>query len=73
MKNHMHGLAISRGIAALIGALFIAMSASVSATTLTDIFQVAEQINQSATRSQAKIDALNEEMIKDSCSKSVSS
>lgn len=61
MKNHMQGLAISRGITALIGALFMVMSASVSATTLTDIFQVAEQINQSATRSQAKIDALNEE------------
>lgn len=34
---------------------------SASATTLSDIFQVAEQMNQAAIRSQSKIDALTEE------------
>ena len=61
MKNHMQRLTIVRRIMALTGMLLMAMSAPVSATTLTDIFQVADQINKSAARSQAKIDALNEE------------
>jgi vacuolar-type H+-ATPase subunit I/STV1 len=69
MKNHMQGLttlrhakSIARLIkGALAGLLFISMSTSVSATTLSDIFQVAEQINQAATRSQSKIDNLTEE------------
>jgi hypothetical protein len=34
---------------------------SASATTLADIFQVADQMNQAAVRSQARIDALTEE------------
>jgi vacuolar-type H+-ATPase subunit I/STV1 len=65
MKNHMQRLTTLRHVklitGALTGLLFISMSTSVHATTLTDIFQVADQINQSAKRSQAKIDALNEE------------
>ncbi len=69
MKNHIQGLTTLRhpkSIARLIksvsaGLLFISMSMAVSATTLSDIFQVAEQINQAATRSQSKIDNLTEE------------
>jgi predicted nuclease with TOPRIM domain len=46
---------------ALGGILLLTVSTSASATTLADIFQVADQINQAAIRSQAKIDALTEE------------
>ena len=42
-------------------ALAAGFSSSVSAATLADIYQVAERINQQATTSQAKIDALTEE------------
>ena len=42
-------------------ALAAGFSASVSAATLADIYQVAERINQQARTSQAKIDALTEE------------
>jgi predicted RNase H-like nuclease (RuvC/YqgF family) len=61
MKNHMQRLSTLRRVAALTGFMFVVASTSVSATTLSDIFQVAEQINQSALRSQSKIDALTEE------------
>ena len=61
MKNHMQRLTTLRHVTALLGALLVFASTSASATTLSDIFQVAEQINQSALRSQAKIDALTEE------------
>ena len=37
------------------------VAGTVSAATLGDLFQVAEQMNQASTRSQAKIDALTEE------------
>ncbi len=61
MKNHMQRLTTLRHVTALLGALLVFASTSASATTLSDIFQVAERINQSALRSQAKIDALTEE------------
>lgn len=61
MKNHMQRLTTLRRVTALLGVLVFSTSTTVSATTLTDIFQVAEQINQSAVRSQSKIDALTEE------------
>lgn len=61
MKNHMQRLKTLRRVSALLGLLLVSASTSVSATSLTDIFQVAEQINKSAIRSQAKIDALTEE------------
>jgi vacuolar-type H+-ATPase subunit I/STV1 len=61
MKNHMQRLSTLGRAAALTGLLLVTTSTTVSATTLSDIFQVAEQINQSALRSQAKIDALTEE------------
>lgn len=61
MKNHMQRLTTFRRVTAVLGLLLVSTSMSVSATTLTDIFQVAEQINKSAIRSQAKIDALTEE------------
>jgi len=41
--------------------MFAFTGTNAAATTLADIFQVAEQINQSALRSQSKIDALTEE------------
>ncbi len=61
MKNHMQRLSTLRRVAALTGILLLGAGTSVSATTLSDIFGVAEQINKSALRSQAKIDALTEE------------
>ena len=42
-------------------ALVVGFSATASAATLADIYQVAERINQQAKTSQAKIDALTEE------------
>ena len=39
------------------------LGASVYATTLNDIFQVAERMNVNAKKSQAKIDALNEDTV----------
>lgn len=48
-------------VAALLGAFVMFTGSSATATTLTDIFQVAERMNQASTRSQAKIDALTEE------------
>ena len=47
--------------ASIVAVLTLLMGPSVSATTLNDIYQVANQMNAAATRSQAKIDALNEE------------
>lgn len=63
MKKHTHkprGRQISR-LGAVIALAMIALSPSSHATTLNDIFQVADQMNQSTLRSQAKIDALTEE------------
>ena len=61
MKNHMQGLKTLRRVTALVGVVTLALSAPASATTLNDIYQVAQQMNQSAKRSQAKIDSLTEE------------
>ncbi len=56
MRNHIHKLA--QVLAVVVG---IAAVGSVSASSLNDIYQVANQINQQAKRSQAKIDALTDE------------
>ena len=65
MKNLMQRLSTSglakHAIGAVSGIMLMVISHSVSATTLADIFQVADQMNQTAVRSQAKIDALTEE------------
>ena len=65
MKNLMRRLTTfklaKQACGALGGILLLTVSTSASATTLADIFQVADQINQAAIRSQAKIDALTEE------------
>ncbi len=61
MKNLMQRLSTLRRVTACVGVFALVFSTSASATTLTDIFQVAERMNQAATRSQAKIDALTEE------------
>jgi len=61
MKKQIHGLANLKGAALLTGFMLMVMSVSASATTLADIYQVADQINGTALRSQAKIDALTEE------------
>jgi vacuolar-type H+-ATPase subunit I/STV1 len=65
MKNLMRRLTTfklaKQACGALSGILLLTVSTSASATTLADIFQVADQINQAAIRSQAKIDALTEE------------
>ena len=61
MKNHMQGLKTLRRVTALVGVVTLALSSPASATTLNDIYQVAQQMNQSAKRSQAKIDSLTEE------------
>ena len=45
----------------VLAAATMLLGASVHATTLNDIFQVAERMNSNAKKSQAKIDALNEE------------
>ena len=61
MKNHMQGLKTLRRVTALVGVVMLALSVPASATTLNDIYQVAQQMNQTAKRSQAKIDSLTEE------------
>jgi len=61
MKNHMHTKITIKRIAAFIGVLTAFTTTSLSATTLNDVFQVAAQMNQASTRSQAKIDSLTEE------------
>ncbi|NKB97924.1 MAG: DUF3450 family protein [Pseudomonadales bacterium] len=65
MKKSMHKprsrQPIHRLGAIVIGMTMTLLSASSNATTLTDIFQVADQMNQAALRSQTKIDSLNEE------------
>lgn len=48
-------------VAVLLACCSMAVSPSLSATTLNDIFQVANQMNGAATQSQSKIDALTEE------------
>ena len=56
MKKHL------RRLSAMVLAVAATMlGASVYATTLNDIFQVAERMNVNAKKSQAKIDALNED------------
>ncbi len=60
MKNLMHKLTDVGRIALVMLALG-ATSATVSAATLSDIFQAADQMNEAAKRSQATIDALTEE------------
>jgi hypothetical protein len=52
---------IHRFGAIVIGLTMTLFSASSNATTLNDIFQVADQMNQAALRSQTKIDSLTEE------------
>ena len=61
MKNLMQRLSTSRRVAACAGVFALVLGTQASATTLNDIFQAAERMNQAATRSQAKIDALTEE------------
>ncbi|MEM9621942.1 MAG: DUF3450 domain-containing protein [Pseudomonadota bacterium] len=61
MKNHMYKLKFIRRATAFIGILFVFSGTSATATTLSDIFQAADQMNGAAKRSQAKIDALTEE------------
>ncbi len=61
MKNHMYKLKTVRRFSVVVGALFALSAAPVSATTLSDIFQGADELNRAAKRSQAKIDALTEE------------
>ena len=56
MKKHIRRL--STMVLAVAAAM---LGASVYATTLNDIFQVAERMNVNAKKSQAKIDALNED------------
>ena len=55
-KYRMHRLS-----ALLMACLAGAFSLSAAATTLSDVFAVAERVNQQAKRSQSKIDALTEE------------
>ena len=51
-----------QGLSVLLVAFACALTgASYAATTLDDIYQVAEQMNVAAKRSQSKIDALTEE------------
>ena len=61
MKNQMHMLRKIRRTTALLGLLVAFLSTPLSATTLSDIFQVADRMNGAAKRSQTKIDALTEE------------
>ncbi len=56
MKKHIHRLAV-----ALLSVTFAVLSTTASAATLSDIYKVAERMNDQAKRSQAKIDALTEE------------
>ena len=46
---------------AVLSAVLCAFSGSLSAASLSDVFQVAESMNTNAKKSQAKIDRLNEE------------
>ena len=51
-----------QGLSVILVALMCSLtSVSYAATTLDDIYQVAEQMNVAAKRSQSKIDALTEE------------
>ncbi len=61
MKNLMQRLTTLRLVPVLAGLFALVLGTQANATTLNDIFQVAERMNQAATRSQAKIDALTEE------------
>ncbi len=65
MKNLMQRLTTLRlakhVLGAVGGVVLMSVGTTASATTLADIFQVADQINQAAIRSQTKIDALTEE------------
>ncbi len=61
MKNLMQRLTTLRLVPVLVGLFALVLGTQANATTLNDIFQVAERMNQAATRSQAKIDALTEE------------
>lgn len=63
MKKLMHrSLQGGRtALAAILVMSLASLSPAVSAATLADIFQVAEQMNQASSRSQAKIDALTDE------------
>ena len=56
MRKQIQGLSVL-----LIALVCTLTGVSHSATTLEDIFEVAEQMNVSAKRSQSKIDALTEE------------
>ena len=56
MKKHIRRLSTM-----VLAAAATLLGASVYATTLNDIFQVAERMNVNAKKSQAKIDALNED------------
>ena len=56
MRKQIQGLSVL-----LVAFACALMSASYAATTLDDIYQVAEQMNVAAKRSQSKIDALTEE------------
>ena len=56
MKKHIRRLSTM-----VLAAAATVLGASVYATTLNDIFQVAERMNVNAKKSQAKIDALNED------------
>lgn len=67
MKKHMRrsnrraSKALQAFASSTLLACAIVMSPAASATTLSDIFKVAEQMNQTSLRSQAKIDSLTEE------------
>ena len=61
MKNLMQRLTTLRLGPVWAGLFALVLGTQANATTLNDIFQVAERMNQAATRSQAKIDALTEE------------
>jgi hypothetical protein len=65
MKNLMQRLSTFRLAKRLLGAMsgvvLMVIGTGASATTLADIFEVADQMNKAAVRSQSKIDALTEE------------
>ena len=65
MKNLMQRLSTSglakHAMGALGGIALMMFGQSAAATTLADIYQVADQMNKAAVRSQSKIDALTEE------------
>ena len=56
MRKQIQGLSVL-----LVAFMCAVTSSSYAATTLDDIYQVAEQMNVAAKRSQSKIDALTEE------------